>query len=186
MKTGIETMANANAEAQRKWRERQKQKRLDGLRLASPAQGADLFRRPFFEALEENDNASNVDISLDLAGIKPMEFLDDSGPRSFTGQIEQGAAENGEEPYQGAQNSLNRAEIMVGCLIDAAAELAGIINSYKRKEITQRITEIENSDMADPVTRKAALAQIVRLNKVMEQLDKQVRWTFKQWKIDES
>jgi hypothetical protein len=179
-------MANPNAEAQRRWRERQKQKRLEGLKLSSPNQDTNLFRRPFFEAIDDSGNASNVDISLDLAGIAPVEFLDDSGPRSFTGQIEQGAAENGEEPYQGAKNSLNRAEIMVGCLIDAAAELAGIINSYKRKEITLRIAEIESSDLADLVERKAALAQIVRLNKVMEQLDRQVRWTFKQWKIDES
>ncbi len=179
-------MANPNAEAQRRWRERQKQKRLEGLKLSSPNQDIDLFRRPFFEAFEDSGNASNVDISLDIAGIAPVEFLDDRGPQSHTGQIEQGAAENGEEAYRGVPNSLNRAEIMVGCLIDAAAELAGIINSYKRKEITQRITEIESSDLTDPLARKAALAQIVRLNKVMEQLDKQVRWTFKQWKIDES
>ena len=179
-------MASPNAEAQRRWRERQKQKRLEGLKLSSPNQDTNLFRRPFFEAIDDSGNASNVDISLDLAGIAPVEFLDDSGPRSFTGQIEQGAVENGEEPYQGAKNSLTRAEIMVGCLIDAAAELAGIINSYKRKEITLRIAEIESSDLADLVERKAALAQIVRLNKVMEQLDRQVRWTFKQWKIDES
>ena len=179
-------MSNPNAEAQRRWRQRQKQKRHEGLKLSSPTQDTDLFRRPFYEAFGDSGNASNVEISLDLAGITPVEFLDDSGPRSSTGQIERGAAENGEEPYQGANNSLNRAEIMVGCLIDAAAELAGIINTYKKEEITQRIAEIESSDLADPVARKAALAQIVRLNKVMEQLDKQVRWTFKQWKIDES
>lgn len=179
-------MANPNAEAQRRWRERQKQKRLDGLKTSSQGHDASLFRQPFFEAIENNDNASNVDVSLDLAGISSVEFSDDSGPRSFTGQIERGAAENGEEAYWGANNSLSRAEVMVGCLIDAAAELASIINTYKRKEIRQRIAEIEESDLADPVARKAALAQIVRLNKLMDQLDKQVRWTFNQWKIDEN
>lgn len=179
-------MANANADAQRKWRERQKQKRLDGLKIASIISDANLFRQPFFEAYENAGNAQNVEVSLDCAGIAPVEFLDDRGPKSFSGQIEQGAAENGEEAYRGASNSLERAEVVVGCLIDAAAELGSIINSYKRKEIIQRIAEIEASDLADPAERKAALTQVVRLNKLMDQLDKQVRWTFKQWKIDES
>ena len=179
-------MANPNAEAQRRWRERQKQKRLDGLRLPDTRHDASLFRRPFFEAFEDDGNASNVDISLDIAGIEPVVFSDDSGPKSSTGQIEQMANESGEEAYQGAHNSLGRAEVMVGCLIDAAAELASIINTYKRKEIRQRIAEIEESDLSDPVARKAALAQMVRLNRLMDQLDKQVRWTFKQWKIEEN
>ena len=179
-------MANANAEAQRRWRERQKQKRLDALKLPDAPQNASPFRKPFFEAFEDDGNAQNVEISLDCAGIEPVSFQDDSGPKSFTGQIEQMATDSGEEAYRGAQNSLGRAEVMVGCLIDAAAELASIINTYKRKEIRQRIAEIEESDLADPVARKAALAQIVRLNKLLDQLDKQVRWTFKQWKIDEN
>lgn len=178
-------MTNANAEAQRRWRERQKQKRLDGLKLAAIVQDENLFRLPFFEAYENDGNAQNVDISLDVAGIAPLVFSDDSGPKSFTGQIEQGAAQNGEDAYPGATDSLARAEIAVGCLIDAAAELAGIINSYKRKEVMQRIAEIEASDLSDPAGRKAALTQIVRLNKLLDQLGKQVRWTFKQWKIDE-
>ena len=179
-------MANANAEAQRRWRERQKQKRLADLKLPDTRHDASPFRQPFFEAFQDDGNTSNVEISLDYAGIEPVSFPDDSGPKSFTGQIEQMATDSGEEAYRGAQKSLGRAEVMVGCLIDAAAELASIINTYKRKEIRQRIVEMEESDLTDPVARKAALAQIVRLNKLLDQLDKQVRWTFKQWKIDEN
>jgi hypothetical protein len=178
-------MTNANAEAQRRWRDRQKQKRLEALKLAAVAQDESLFRLPFFEAYENAGNSRNVDTSLDVAGIAPLEFSDDSGPKSFSGQIEQGAEASGEAAYPGAKDSLARAEIAVGCLIDAAAELAGIVNSYKRKEVLQRIAEIEASDLSDPAERKAALAQIVRLNKLLDQLGKQVRWTFKQWKIDE-
>ena len=179
-------MANPNAEAQRRWRERQKQKRLDALKKPDAHHDASPFRKPFFEAFQDDGNASNVDMSLDCAGIEPVLFEDDSGPKSSTGQIEQMAADSGEEAYLGAHNSLGRAEVLVGCLIDAAAELASIINAYKRKEIRQRIAEIEEADLSDPVARKAALARIVQLNKLMDQLDKQVRWTFKQWKIDES
>lgn len=179
-------MSNPNAEAQRRWRERQKQKRLDALKQGDARQDASPFFKPFFEAFEDDGNAQNVEISLDCAGIEPVSFQDDSGPKSFTGQIEQMATDSGEEAYRGAHNSLGRAEVMVGCLIDAAAELASIINAYKRKEIRQRIAEIEQADFSDPVARKAALAQMVRLNRLMDQLDKQVRWTFKQWKIDEN
>lgn len=178
-------MTNANAEAQRRWRERRKLQRLDDLRLPDTCHDANLFRRPFFEAFQDDGNAQSVKISLDCAGIEPVAFSDDRGPKSFTGEIERGADEGEEEAFRGAKNSLSRAEGMVGCLIDAAAELAGIINSYKRKEIRQRITEIEEADLADPVARKAALVQVVRLNKLMEKLDKQVRWTFKQWRIEE-
>lgn len=56
----------------------------------------------------------------------------------------------------------------------------------RQVEIRLRIAEIEQADLSDLVARKAALAQIVRLTKLMDQLDKQVRWTFKQWKADES
>jgi hypothetical protein len=68
-------------------------------------------------------------------------------------------------------------------VIDAASQLATGINSYKRKEITDRIHEIETSDLSDPKTRKQALADIVRLKTMLGQLDKQVRWTFPQWRV---
>ena len=72
---------------------------------------------------------------------------------------------------------------MVGCLIDAASQLADIINKYKRKEISDRMQEVEASDLSDPDVRKKALADMVRLQKMTEHLDKQVRWTFPQWKV---
>ena len=178
-------MANPNAEAQRRWREKQKLKRQESLTLPDALDDVNLFRQPFFEAVATNDNFQSVEIALDCAGIEPLQFEDDCGPRSFTGLIEQAASDGGSEAYPGAHNSLGRAEVIVGCLIDGAAELAGIINTYKRKEITARIAEIEESDLADPVKRKAALSQIMRLTKQMDRLDKEIRWTFKQWKIDE-
>jgi hypothetical protein len=179
-------MASANAEAQRRWRERQKQKRQEELKLPDAKAEAKLFQRPFFEALHESPNWTNVEISFDCMGLEAPQFDDDSGPKSFTGMIEQGFLEAGEEPFRGATNSLARAEVIAGNLIDAAVELIGIINTYKRKEIQQRIAEIEKSDLTDPAVRKAALAQIVRLSKLLDQLGKQIRWPFKQWKTDET
>lgn len=179
-------MVNANAEAQRRWRERKKQKRQDDLKRPARPQSESPFQQPFFEALENDGNFIDVEMCLDIAGIEPVTFEDDSGPKSFTGQIEQLARDSGEEPYLGVGNSLGRAEVIVGSLIDAAAELASIVNKYKRREIKKRIAEVEASDLTDPVLRKDAMAQIVRLNKLLDQLDKQVRWTFRQWKVDDS
>ena len=72
---------------------------------------------------------------------------------------------------------------MVGCLIDAASELARIINEYKRNQITSRLREIENADLSDPGVKKAALTEVVRLQKMVDHLDKRVRWSFPQWKL---
>ena len=179
-------MANANTEAQRRWRQRQKEEKLNSLKKVGDGTNDKVFKQPFSAATANNGNWSSFDIAFDVAGLEALSFDDDSGPKSFTGLIEASGKESGSDPYEGATNSLGRAEIMVGCLIDAAAELAGLINTYKRKEIQQRISEIEQSDLTDPLARKAALAQIVRLTKLLDQLDKQVRWTFKQWKINES
>jgi predicted XRE-type DNA-binding protein len=71
----------------------------------------------------------------------------------------------------------------VGCLIDAAGELARIISGYKRDEIDARIAEIEQSDLSDPAAKKQAFAEMAKLKEMRDQLGKQVRWTFPQWKV---
>ena len=81
------------------------------------------------------------------------------------------------------QRKKEKAEIMVGQLIDAAASLARIVNDYKRDEIDVRIAEIEQSDLSTPDAKKKAFADMARLKKMRDQLDKQVRWTFPQWKV---
>ena len=92
----------------------------------------------------------------------------------------EGAGETG--VFDNAKGSLGVAELMVGCLIAAALDRARHVNDYKREEIKNRLAEIEASDLSDPDTKKAALREATRLNKMLDQLDKQVRWTFPQWK----
>ena len=93
-------------------------------------------------------------------------------------------ADNPEDSvYRGATNSLAKAEITVGQLIDAAAAMARIINDYKRNEIDARISEIEQSDLSNPDVKKKAFVAMARLTKMRDQLDKQVRWNFPQWKV---
>lgn len=45
------------------------------------------------------------------------------------------------------------------------------------------VTEIEQADLPDPAARKAAMAEVVRLNKLLDQLAKPVRWSFPQWRL---
>lgn len=165
-------MTNPKTEAQRRWRARVKEKQLK-------AESADVFLTPFFEY--DDLIGGGADEALALAGIQVPHLEDDRGPLEFTiNDVTVGV----DEPFPDTPaNSLGRAEIILGCLISAAVEVAHSINSYKREEIKTRIKEIEESDLSDPKEKKAALAEIVRLNKMLDRLDKQVRWTFPQWKV---
>lgn len=177
-------MALTNAEIQKAWRERQKAKKVEALKAADSAAVAAIMRSPFFEYFDNHGEELTFRMCMDTAGIEPPDFNDDSAPQSATGGIEEIFEENPENSvYHGQTNSLARAEIMVGQLIDAAASLARIVNDYKRDEIDVRIAEIEQADMSDAAAKKKAFADMARLKKMRDQLDKQVRWTFPQWKV---
>jgi len=165
-------MALTNAEKVRAYRERKKAQREAELR--KPADEMGIMRTPFFEFYQQGITG-DFEIPVYLAGAEPPSFRDD-GPAVFSSMLD------GLEVPK-APNSLARAEIAVGCLIDAAAELARIVNDYKQSEIKARIAEIEQADLSDPTAKKQALADIVRLQKMLDQLSKQVRWTFPQWKV---
>ncbi len=83
-------------------------------------------------------------------------------------------------PYRG---SIGRAERMVGCLLDAASQLASEISTYKKEQIDRALVAREQSDLTDPAAKKKALAESARLHKLRAQLDKQVRWTLPQWRV---
>lgn len=171
-------MALSPAEKSRRWREREKQKRQDALKKgATPALAT--FRTPFYELFGGSGHDLDFELALALAGIPAPEFEDDSGPEVFALRD---ATVGVDDPFGGAKGALGRAEVMVGCLIDAAVSLAALVNEYKRTEIRTRIREIEESDLSDPQVRRAAFKEVTRLNKMLDQLSKQVRWTFPQWK----
>lgn len=177
-------MALTNSEIQKRWRERQKAKKIEALKSADSNEVAAIMNSPFFEFFEDHGEESTFTACMDTAGIEPPVFSDDAGPKSATGEIEKIFDEDPRASvYHGRTNSLARAEIMVGQLIDAAAALARIVNDYKRHEIDARISEIEQSDLSDPDAKKKAFADMAELKKMRDQLDKQVRWTFPQWKV---
>ena len=168
-------MPQTHAERQRAYKARQK---LNEQRAS--LQLSDVYKRPFFEFYNERDQ-SELAIPLAWAGIPAPAFLDDRGPEHF---VPEHAIEGlMGELFADATNSLGRAENMVGCLLDAAIAVAEKVNAYKRAEIKTRLAELEEADLSLPAAKKAALKEASRLNKMLDQLDKQVRWAFPAWKV---
>ena len=76
-------MALSNAEKVRRYRERQKARRQEELKQPTPPSG--LFKIPFFEFFPVDDQVgSQYCQSLELAGVSPPLFEDDSGPEVTT------------------------------------------------------------------------------------------------------
>lgn len=126
-----------------------------------------------WEAAEHDINAAGMD----------MPILDDEqGPRSFDGTIEQGGNE-GWHPYVGYEGAIGRAESMIDYLLAALSQMTVAVNTYKVEQLDARIDELEKADLSSDAAKKAALADIVRLTKMKEHLDKTVRVSFPQWKV---
>lgn len=135
-----------------------------------------LTSQPFFRFIEGNTVwEAGVD-NLAIAGLAEPKFVDDK-PEDWTADWTE--AEYGER-FRG---SIGRAERMVGLLLDAAVDFARTINTYKREAIDSAIAKIEASDLTDPEVKSRALAEVVRLTKMRDQLDKNVRWELPQWRV---
>ena len=168
-------MAMTPAESQRLYRQRQKEKS----KLANfDAYGA--FQQPFYEMMNYY-GSTLFDQCLAQAGIEAPEFEDDRGARHFG--LNDIFYDVEGEFLSDDHGSLRRAELIVDSLIDAASDLADHIRRYKIREIKARLAEIEASDLSEPEAKKAALQNAARLQKMLDQLNKQVRYTFQQWKV---
>lgn len=168
-------MAKSNAERLREFKARKKEEE----KIASLMVDG-IYKRPFYASLPEDFHlASDFEDPLAFVGIPVPKFIDDRGIEDFTHYSPELAAET----IQPNRGSLGRAEVMITALTEAAETLAFYVNAYKRAEIKARLAEIEASDLSEPTAKKAALKEAARLNKMLDQLDKQVRWTFPQWKV---
>lgn len=165
-------MAKSAAQRQREYLERKAEKeRFASLRVEN------VFRKPFFETIDASEFSSSQFVDcLEFVGIEPPEFVDDRGTEDFTLYSDKGHVDQG-------LGSLGRAEVMVESLVYAAQNLALYVQLYKQAEINARISELEASDLTDQDAKKVALKEAARLNKMLDQLDKQVRITFPQWKV---
>lgn len=164
--------------AERKRRSRAKQ-RTAVLTHDEASTLSDIALTPFFASPEMDANWMDIAADLDAIGMDVRGFYDDSGSRSYSGK----EYETDDTMEQPARNSLGRAELMIGGLISAAQQIAQIVNNYKRREIDARIAEIEQSDLSDAEAKKKAFADMAKLKKMRDQLSKQVRWAFPQWKV---
>lgn len=175
-------MAKTSAERVRDHRERQQKKALAKERQLAPL----IYQPAFFEWLAENRGREwdDGDLHKNASQITIPDFSDDSGPHSVDGEVEQLSVDDPESaPYAGYAGSLGRAERLVDDLLSLAGIYANTINTYKKEALQARVLEIELSDLSDPAAKKQAIADIVRLQKMLDQLEKQVRWTFPQWKV---
>ncbi|MFN3627507.1 MAG: hypothetical protein ACK4S3_06470 [Parvibaculum sp.] len=136
----------------------------------------DVLDRPGFAAFFDT-HASSSFIAETLGSVgSHVEFKDDTDPE-WDSEWEKAGARN--------RGSIGRAERMADALLDSAQALFEIIRDYKRQAIDSAIAKIEASDLSDPVARKQALAEIVRLNKMRDQLDKTFRRDFPQLRVRE-
>lgn len=121
---------------------------------------AKLQSTPFYEFYGEDGNDDAFTMPLWLAGMEPPHFADDTG-------LTLPSILNGLETPK-VSSSIERAELIVDCLLDAATGLASIINRYK-------LAEIARAQASGAVDAKTA----ERLN---AQLKRNARWTLPQWK----
>jgi hypothetical protein len=154
----------------------------DELRVL-PDSTYEFLKAPFHEYVESDPNWSNVTLPFDLIGMEPPAFEDGRDPGEFAAVACFRTDADRDDAFQGYIGSIGRAEVMVGCLLDAAVELAGIIQTYKKKAIAVRRNEIEGADLSDPDIRREALEEITRLARIEEILSKNVRRTLPQWEV---
>jgi len=139
--------------------------------------------KPFHSCASMDPNWESVTLPLELAGFNAPVFETDEGPEKFALEDALPQNEDPRETFAGFRGSIGRAEVMVDMLLDAASELAQIINGYKAAELSERRAEIERSDLATPEERKIAFEAIETISKIEGQLEKNVRRTLPQWKV---
>ena len=179
-------MALSNAEKVRRYRERQKAKKQSELK--QPTAPSEIYKTPFCEFFTHDEQlGSQYTQALELVGLEPVMFNDDSGPETSTlDDLHDDFEDTGtSNPFGDSKgSSLGKAEIVVASLLDAASDLASWINDYKKSEIKARIAELEASDLPDADARRDAFAKVAELNKMLEDLDKTIRWPLPVWKPD--
>lgn len=164
-------MRKSWAEYKREARQRQREERRAQADLTRPN-----LRKPFFDYFSQRGGFDPAWYA-GVLGDEWFIFEDDSGikPADEDALVK--------EDLDRVPDSLAKAEFLIDLFMDLTADLARTVNDYKRSEIDARIAEIEQSDLSDPVAKKKAFADMARLQKMRDQLDKQVRWTFPQWKV---
>ncbi|MEI4493959.1 hypothetical protein WAF00_25350 [Mameliella alba] len=141
------------------------------------------LRTPFFEYLENDPNWTGVEDAFQLMGCDAPVFEDDRGPEEFAHEDSFASEEARLEAFQGSENSIGRAEVMIDHLYSAAVQLSEIVNNYKCKELQQRLAKLETAEMVTPEERKAAFEQAAHITRILEQLEKNQRITLAKHRV---
>lgn len=175
-------MVFTNAEKVKAHRERKRVADELGQKKPQAHLLGEIFKAPFFEYGQNALENESFDQFFHMMGLEAPDFIDDTGPKSREGTLEFSSDPDWRLWPKDAR-SLDRAEVMVGQLLDAASAMARVVNAFKIREIDARITEIQPSDLANLETKKAAIKKIVLLTKLRGQLEKDIRWPIKQWQV---
>lgn len=159
-------MAKTPAERTREFRERQRA--AERAARLTPPSGANYSKRSFAEFL--GDRPLLLDENLDAFGVQIFGSLGDE-VQVFPSEYIR------EEPL----TSLERAIGLVGVFLDAAKELAHLINVYKLEEVENAINAAversANLPRGDVEALKASFAEIDRLKAIRTELRKPTRHT---------
>lgn len=167
--------------AERKRRQREKEREEEArLRRQGGDPVSDLYRMPFSEWAQNDVNIDDLIQYTGLAGFELPPFDEERDPHDYV--IDRIPAFGDGDLFDGAKGALGRAEATVGILGDTALLLATAINNYKRHEIKARLAELEADENVD---RAAAMKEAVRLNKLLEKLDRMVRRSVPEWRVIE-
>jgi hypothetical protein len=169
-------MALSPAEKQKAYRERQK-KEQQSIEDSSYR----YLKTPFYECAEEDPNWSSVTLAFEMLGMEPPEFADDRGPEAFAFDHCFSTDAQKQEVFAAHPGSIGRADAMVGILLDAASELADIVQKFKLRELDARLREIEKMDLSDADARKRALDEVAHIEKIKDALGKKTRRPLPQW-----
>jgi hypothetical protein len=150
------------ADYKREQRKRERDRRTKIRDMSAPD-----LRTPFSDFFR--GRADELKWHAGVLGDHWFQFEDDSG------LVPDNRYALDEQDRLAAGNSLGKAELVIGVLIDAASEIADAVSAYKQHEIEARLREVEAITPRD-------LDEIERLKKMRHQLKKQVRWAFQQWK----
>jgi len=171
-------MALSPAERKRRQRERERRE-AEAKRHHGGDAATDVYRTPFSDWSERTGALDDLIQYTSMAGFELPPFDDERDPEDFV--IDRHAFGDA-DLFGDAKGALGRAEATIGLLMDATKLLAEAVNRYKRNEIQSRLSELEQPGDMD---RAAAIKEAIRLDKMLDQLDKHVRLDLPQWKIIE-
>lgn len=177
-------MALSNAEKVRRYREKQKAQKQQALKQPTPR--GEIFQTPFFEFFPMHEQiASAYCQSLELAGIQPLGFENDDGPEIATLDDFSPNPEGLDQVFGDRMgSSLGKAEVIIGCLLDAATDLASHVQDYKKQEIAARIAEYETATFSTAEEKREAFNKVAELKDLLTKLDRTIRWPVPLWKSD--